>query len=79
MIRFERCLEGYIIWNEFAPGDPRALKIGVVSTKHDQGLRREGRVIYEVQARQDWGLYFTSATMSLGLLEEIMKALPTEA
>lgn len=71
-ITFERCLEGYIVWRG-------ALKVGVLNTKHNQGLMRNGVVIWEPQPRSDWGLYFTSPNMPVALIEAIMKALPTEA
>ncbi len=55
------------------------LKVAVLGTKQDQGLVRNGVIIYEPMACDTWGLHFTSPQMSVTLLRAILDSLPTEA
>ncbi len=71
-ITWERFLTGWLAY--LGP-----LKVAVLGTKHDQGLVRNGAIIYEDMPRETWGLHFTSPQMSVTLLQAILASLPVEA
>lgn len=71
-ITWERNNEGYMAWSG-------ALKVAVLSTKHNLGLMREGRVILEPMDRSSWGIHFTSPAMPVDLIAAIIASIPTEA
>lgn len=71
-ITWERTNNGYQGWN----GE---MKVAVLSTKHNLGLAREGRIVMEAQPREHWGIHFTAPAMSVVLVKAIIDSLPEEA
>lgn len=71
-ITWERKIDGYSAF--LGP-----LKVAVLGTRHDQGLVRNGAVVYEPTPRETWALHFTSPSMSIVVLQAILASLPAEA
>lgn len=54
------------------------LKIAVIGTHDNRGLMREGVPILEPIGRENWGIHFTSPSVSLEVLEALLTSLPKE-
>jgi hypothetical protein len=55
------------------------LKVAILTTRHNQGLVKNGIPIMEAMERSSWSLHFTSPSMRVELIAAILAALPTEA
>jgi hypothetical protein len=68
---YDRTIDGYAAFNG-------PFKLAVITTKHHQGLSRNGVTVYEPMPHSSWSIHFTSPAMPIEDLQAIVASLPTE-
>lgn len=66
VIKFDSTSEGYVAYK--GPDQ----KVAVITTKHHQGMSKEGRAVYEDMDKPSWTIHFTSPQLSLELVEAVL-------
>lgn len=71
-LHFEKLGEGYRIYQD------KKFLLGILKTSHNQGLYRDGCIVWEAMPRASWCIHWTDPNMPVDVMAAVLAALPKE-